>query len=453
MKIKVCTVLLVCLVALSRPAEVQAGGWDAHGRLVVDASKRYLQYEDGTPFLYLGDTGWEMFARLTCTDAEEYLKNRSAKGFTVIQAVILTELADAGTATACGAPQLSSADPVAIHPDYLRHIDAIIQMAAAQGLYIALLPTWGDKVDKQWGKGPELFDEESASEYGRFLGRHYAGFPNIIWVIGGDRGGEGKNKAVWNAMANGIKEFDKNHLMTYHPHGEHSSSFWFHNEPWLDFNMFQSGHCQSSYKIYERLLLPDLALEPRKPVMDGEPRYEDIPVGFEPTNGRFAAYDVRKTLYQSMLSGACGYTYGCNNVWQMYEWGYEPKCNARETWKRSLNMEGATQLVYFRRLWETYPFAAGRPCRFVIEPMDDDGDTAVAFGNADYMICYFPEGRLWRLDLGDGWAACGYSMQWMDPSTGIFYDFGKDRRKKIEVATPAMGEKQDWVLIIRQNKE
>lgn len=27
---------------------------------------------------------------------------------------------------------------------------------------------------------------------------------------------------------------------------------------------------------------------------------------------------MRKTLYQSMLGGACGYTYGCNNIWQMY---------------------------------------------------------------------------------------------------------------------------------------
>ena len=450
MKINVCTALLVCLVALSRPAAVQTGEGDGTARLVVDASKRYLQYEDGRPFLYLGDTAWEMFARLTCQDAGMYLENRRMKGFTVIQSVILTELDGLTQPTACGAPQLESLSPLVLHPAYLQHVDSIIRMAGEKGLFVALLPTWGDKVDKQWGEGPELFDEETASEYGRFLGRHYAGFPNIIWVIGGDRSGEGKNKAVWNAMANGIKECDKNHLMTYHPQGEHSSSFWFHHEPWLDFNMFQSGHCQSSYEIYRRLLLPDLALEPRKPVMDGEPRYEDIPVCFKPENGRFAAYDVRKSLYQSMLSGACGYTYGCNNVWQMYDAPHEPKCNAHETWRRSLDMEGASQLVYFRRLWETYPFAEGQPCRSVIEAVDDDGDAAVAFGNEDYMICYFPEGRLWHLDLGSRWAEGGYSMQWMDPSTGIFYDFGEDRREKMEIAVPAMSGKRDWVLVIKK---
>lgn len=62
----------------------------------------------------------------------------------------------------------------------------------------------------------------------------------------------------WNALATGIKSVDKNHLMTYHPHGEHSSSFWFHNASWLDFNMCQSGHAQQDFAIYQRLLLPDL---------------------------------------------------------------------------------------------------------------------------------------------------------------------------------------------------
>ena len=182
----------------------------------------------------------------------------------------------------------------------------------------------GDKVDKQWGAGPEIFDEANAREYGRWLGRRYADTPNIIWIIGGDRSGEGKNFTVWKAMAEGIKECDKRHLMTYHPQGEHSSSFWFHDETWLDFNMFQSGHAQRDYAIYRRLLLNDLQKQPIKPVLDGEPRYENIPIDFKSENGRFDDFDARMTLYQSMLSGACGYTYGCNEVWQMYSDKYSP---------------------------------------------------------------------------------------------------------------------------------
>ena len=83
----------------------------------------------------------------------------------------------------------------------------------------------------------------------------YMNAPNLIWIIGGDRSGDGKNFAIWNALATGIKSVDKNHLMTYHPHGEHSSSFWFHNASWLDFNMCQSGHAQQDFAIYQRLLV------------------------------------------------------------------------------------------------------------------------------------------------------------------------------------------------------
>src|SRR5262250_1537284 len=62
-----------------------------HGRLTVTADGHFLQYEDGTPFFWLGDTGWELFHRLTKDEIARYLENRHQKGFTVIQAVILAE--------------------------------------------------------------------------------------------------------------------------------------------------------------------------------------------------------------------------------------------------------------------------------------------------------------------------------------------------------------------------
>jgi hypothetical protein len=62
-----------------------------HGRLKVSADGHYLQFDDGLPFFWLGDTGWELFHRLTKEEINIYLENRRAKGFNVIQAVILAE--------------------------------------------------------------------------------------------------------------------------------------------------------------------------------------------------------------------------------------------------------------------------------------------------------------------------------------------------------------------------
>ena len=48
--------------------------------------------KDGKPFFYLGDTAWELFHRLNREDADRYLRDRAARGFTVIQAVAIAEL-------------------------------------------------------------------------------------------------------------------------------------------------------------------------------------------------------------------------------------------------------------------------------------------------------------------------------------------------------------------------
>ncbi len=62
-----------------------------HGGLRVAENNRYLEYEDGTPFFYLGDTAWELFHRLNREEADRYLTDRAEKGFTVVQAVILED--------------------------------------------------------------------------------------------------------------------------------------------------------------------------------------------------------------------------------------------------------------------------------------------------------------------------------------------------------------------------
>src|SRR6476469_7276190 len=117
-------------------------------QLRVSANKRFLVTADGTPFFWLGDTAWELFHRLTREEAVLYLKNRAAKGFTVIQAVALAELDGLHTPNAYGEMPLENDDPTKPREAYFQHVDFIIDKAAELGLYIGLLPTWGDKIFK-----------------------------------------------------------------------------------------------------------------------------------------------------------------------------------------------------------------------------------------------------------------------------------------------------------------
>lgn len=59
----------------------------APDELVVSADGRYLTHRDGRPFLWVGDTAWGIFGRLTRPEITEYLTARAEQGFTVIQMV------------------------------------------------------------------------------------------------------------------------------------------------------------------------------------------------------------------------------------------------------------------------------------------------------------------------------------------------------------------------------
>ena len=96
-----------------------------------------------------------------------------------------------------------------------------------------LVPVWGGNI--------KHVSVEQAKVYATFLANRYKNKSNIIWLNGGDiKGADALEK--WNAIGNTIRAIDKNHLITFHPRGRNSSSAWFHNEKWMDFNMFQSGH-------------------------------------------------------------------------------------------------------------------------------------------------------------------------------------------------------------------
>src|SRR5450432_2596461 len=84
--------------------------WD-HGRLKVTPDGHYLQFADGTPFFWLGDTGWELFHRLTLEEIKTYLDNRAAKGFNVIQAVALAEFNGLKKTNQYGEAPLQNLDP------------------------------------------------------------------------------------------------------------------------------------------------------------------------------------------------------------------------------------------------------------------------------------------------------------------------------------------------------
>lgn len=143
---------------------------------------RCLAWDDGTPFFYLGDTAWELFHRLNREEMDHYFAERARQGFTAVQAVALAEFEGVTVPNAYGRLPLHFADglPDPTNPDldagysYWDHVDYAVEAAAQRGLFLVILPTWGDKFHLCWGKGPEIFDEANAYAYGKWIAARYA---------------------------------------------------------------------------------------------------------------------------------------------------------------------------------------------------------------------------------------------------------------------------------------
>ena len=426
-------------------------------KLRISDNRRFLVCEDGRPFFYLGDTAWELFHRCDREEAETYLANRAAKGFTVIQAVALAELEGLTVPNAYGELPLTDRDPARPREAYFAHVDDIVRIATKLGLHIGFLPTWGRWViNAHWAPPrPEepVFTPENARVYGRYLGERYREAP-LIWILGGDRQASGV-EPVWRAMAQGLSEGDGGtHLMTYHPYGPEASSTWLHNEPWLGFNMIQSGHSRRAMPNY-RMIAADYARQPVKPVFDGEPCYEDMSVGFMPGNGYFGAQDVRQAAYWSVLAGACGHTYGCNSIWQMFKPGRAPVLGAFRPWPDSLDLEGAFDMRHVKALALSRPYLTRIPAPELViagsngltDHVEAARDGHRGAADATYLMAYTPAlNQHLTLDTSC-LRGSRFHAWWYDPREGVALDLGQvPNTGQYRPAAPTTGP--DWVLVL-----
>lgn len=274
-------------------------------------------------------------------------------------------------------------------------------------------------------------------------------------MIGGDRSGGGDNTPVWDAMARGIKSEDTNHLMTFHPLGRNTSSTWFHDREWLDFNSCQTGHHHYTYDIFEKLICGDYDKEPVKPVINSEPCYEDHPVRSQPEGVSmwFDEANVRHAMYWSLFSGAFGHTYGCHPIWQFMAPGRKPIGGVRNNWYDVLDLPGAWDMQHGRLLMESYDFFSRRPAQDVIlTPQTDIKDFAVATQGVNYVFVYLPYGNSIDVSLETLTGSKELKLFWFDPRSGE-RTFIKTvpTKGKYTAKPPTSGYGCDWILIMEQS--
>ncbi|MBB3187002.1 glycoside hydrolase family 140 protein [Microbacter margulisiae] len=436
--------------------EKAASPWN-NGRLRVSDNHRFLQYADGKPFFWLGETAWLLPSRSKREEVSYFMDETAKSGFNVVLVSVLHTI-----------PAINSYGQLALpdgfnfkHIDkrgeysYWQHVDFIVQQAKQYGIYVGIVCVWGTPVKE----GQVTI--EDARKYGRFLAERYKKYPNIIWIIGGDTYGNEK-KEIWETLANTIKQYDPNHLMTFHPRGRTISSIWFDKDSWLDFNMFQSGHRRYGQQPEDSLIPPNteednwryversLQTQPLKPVLDGEPSYEDIPQGLhDTTQPRWKARDVRRYAYWSVFAGSCGHTYGNNSTMQMYHPGYMPAFGADRPWYETIHDPGCLEMQYVKDLIYSFPYFDRIPDQSVIAGKNGTQYYRdIATRGNDYILVYNYTNTPMDIDMtkisGDK-----KNAWWFNPHNGALEYIGEfNNGKHVFVHDGGSYPGNDHVLII-----
>lgn len=321
--------------------------------LKVSDNKRFLVTESGQPFYWQGDTAWQL-QRATPAEVVTYMNDRASKGFTVIQGPTLTGDTDVKSGTNYRGDR--NDNPSSPNAAWFEHIDYIIDQATNRGMYVAPVVIWATQSNR-------ISSTTQAYNYGVWLGTKYRNYTNIIWIVAGEYAAgslDSNTLNKWKQLAQGLKDGSQNrHLVTIHgswgPNdADRTSSTYFHNESWLDFNMWQTS--QDPWKESWPLITSDYNKTPTKPVVDGEPTYEGW---WEVTNYNFNSLGTRRRAYWAVFAGAFGYTYGAHGIWDWHKPG--ESSTTGDQWSVALNFEGSADMQHVKNLILSRPFSTRIP--------------------------------------------------------------------------------------------
>jgi Protein of unknown function (DUF4038)/Putative collagen-binding domain of a collagenase len=411
--------------------------------LKVGRSRRYLVDQRNRPFLIVGDSPQALMVNLSTRQAAHFLANRRAAGFNAMWVNLLSTTYTGGrddASTYDGIRPFRRQDDLATpNPAYFRRADAMLRIAARDRIVVFLDPIeTGGFLDVLRKNGTA-----KAYAYGRYLGRRYRSFRNILWFNGNDFQSwrDPHDDALVLAVARGIRSVDRSHLHTVELEYKVSSSL--DDGRWRGTIGLDAAY---TYAPTYTEVLQEYQRRAHLPVFMVEANYE----GEHDYTGPIT---LRRQEYWSLLSGAAGQFYGNQFTWQM----------AHE-WQQHLDTVGSRQMTYVtnlfvrRRWWRLVPdanhrlvvdgYGEAKDCCTVDE---SDYVTAARTRGGRLAIAYLPAGQTITVDLSR--MAGRVRARWYDPTSGRFVGVAgspfhsSGQRSFAPPGANAEGE-NDWVLVL-----
>lgn len=398
----------------------------------IGPDHRHLVDQSGKAFLIQGDAPWSLISGLTTEEAELYLDTRRRQGFNSI-IVNLIEHKFRGPVNRHGdGPFLTPGDFSTPNEKYFEHADLVIRMAADRGMQVFLAPIYLGYIgtDEGWIEETLANGPEKCRGWGRYVGKRYRDFDNLVWMIGGDRNPDKARDDV-DAIVAGLKEFDNRHVFTAHCHPENSAMDQYGNDGWLQLN------ATYTYNIVHRMLLADYNRHPVMPFFLEESTYEG--------EHNASAVQIRRQAYWAILCGATGQFMGNRPVWL-----FDPG------WQAALNSTGAQDMTRWGELFRSRPWYELVPDEkheMVVDGLGEfrglDYLAAARTADGGTVIAYMPTARTLTMEMSKV-AGQQAKASWFNPRTGKWDPAGDyPTTGKRQFTPPGDG---DWVLVLEQVK-
>jgi hypothetical protein len=311
--------------------------------MTLDPTGRFLVNSiTNKPVFLTGDAAWSLMTELDDPDVEIYLSDRASRGFNYVWCGAADNYYQSHPPkNFYGDSPFRGADFTNEGPKYWAHVDSVIRKAAAYGITIALDPGFvGLSSPGGYLKSYQNSSDDVVEAYGAFLGDRYKGFPNLIWVIGGDVDPATGVAPKLTGLANGIRSRDSAHLIVAEGQPHFAALDTFAGATWMNLN----------WLYFHTVNIPagansNYSRSPFLPPFLGEAWYEN--------EHGISELELREQGYWAVLGGAYlgNGGFGNNPIW-FFNGGPDAK-PGDPPWKSQLSSAGSVAEMYLGKLFRS----------------------------------------------------------------------------------------------------
>jgi len=430
------------------------------GFLKISDNGRYLTYDDGTPFFYLGDTHWilphERFDTSNAPGVSSQFRytvdKRVQQGFTVIQSEPIWQ-PHGGTHSGADEEEVASLWNGFGSDDLggFRNLDRKFKYIADQGLVHA-----NAQVD--WARNPaslpDIYTEDYMARVARYWVARFGAYP-VIWTIIDNNMYDAYDSETikkWFAVGQSIFDSDDyDHPIM--PHMEDGSNTTSANSWWADKPFHDGWAVQWQGDMTDKNISKGYwNYTPAKPAILYEGQYDQFW-----TDSRGALSEG----YKAFQSGMYGFGYGANGVWNDiyskpgdppdYGTGYEMP-DRYFWWYDGANLETGDQLTIFKDFYKSLEWWKLVP-RFLDSEWALFYDGKHAYLASDerknFVVLFANDSRSTGI-LKNLEPDSAYVASWFNPRDGEYTIIDTIVQSSTDWTIPARPTLGDWVLIVKK---